>query len=298
MTPSHEDLKAAAEDLQRVLDGCIASNEKAFSIQGTETDKIENNRNWLIFKSAAADYAPLMIGAIKELLPRLADLERLREAVDKCAYCNGEFIPHGSSYECGSTAAVRSDKCRWIVADRENASLAVRLAKHSQPRQLPIACGTEVAIARHLDGSDKIERTAECEANEADRTITRLTAELASVTAERDARLGDLGRLYQLNEELIAEKAALEAKLKLKGVCGVCWTSSWCPVPADDPNAELMPDGQYARCDMCYYTEALKERNAKLAAIEAECNPGQQEFHSFSLLTRIQAILHPQPPAP
>lgn len=66
---------------------------------------------------------------------------------------------------------------------------------------------------------------------------------------------------------VLSELTAARESAKARGYCGVCWTSSWTPVPADDPNAEQMPDGRYARCDMCYFTTALKEKNAELTVL-------------------------------
>jgi len=69
-----------------------------------------------------------------------------------------------------------------------------------------------------------------------------------------------------LRQQLAASEQARQALVLQQriGPCDVCWTSSWVPVPADDPDAVTLKDGSYARCDQCWirsrWSEQMKAR--------------------------------------
>lgn len=69
---------------------------------------------------------------------------------------------------------------------------------------------------------------------------------------------------------LLDENDALAEKLKARGCCEVCWTSSWSPAPPDDPDAVQLKDKSYARCDMCWSVKqnsALAKRCERLEKV-------------------------------
>ena len=66
-------------------------------------------------------------------------------------------------------------------------------------------------------------------------------------------------------------QAAAGGERKPNQLCEVCWTNSWVPVPADDPDAQALKDGSgFVRCDHCWldgYARSLREQLAAVAEL-------------------------------
>ena len=67
--------------------------------------------------------------------------------------------------------------------------------------------------------------------------------------------------------EIIADLQAEIALLKTRlggfpHVCGICWTASWTPVPADDLDAVKLGGDDYARCECCWLHEQVMKTTA------------------------------------
>lgn len=87
------ELRKITADLQQVLNACVASNERAFGLQGIEADKVENNRKWAVFRAAAADYAPQILAVMPDLIEQAGRVEELERKVklfdEACANMSG-----------------------------------------------------------------------------------------------------------------------------------------------------------------------------------------------------------------
>lgn len=64
------------------------------------------------------------------------------------------------------------------------------------------------------------------------------------------------------------------ARREALSACEVCWTSSWVPVPPDDPDAQEIIrgtlKGTFARCDNCWNHKRAVEAEAENASLRAE----------------------------
>lgn len=85
---------------------------------------------------------------------------------------------------------------------------------------------------------------------------------------------------------LTAKAERLKARIPLMplGPCEVCWTNSWVPVPADDPDAQALKDGSgFVRCDHCWLTAKLAEAERLLPSTFYADRP---------LLERLSLFVH------
>lgn len=88
----------------------------------------------------------------------------------------------------------------------------------------------------------------------------------------------DVPALLALARRLLAERDALAARfagLEIgweTGCCGICWTSSWVPCPADHPDAHTDEGGSYL-CQYCGMAEAHRAVVAERDELRAVLRP-------------------------
>lgn len=99
-----------------------------------------------------------------------------------------------------------------------------------------------------------------------------------------------LVRLEKLVEMKDAERQKVERERdelrKNRGVCDVCWTNSWVPVPHDDPDA-IDVGGEFIRCDMCW----MRNRATSLQQQLSADLPEDETAHTRREMRKVLGIL-------